>query len=336
MADKTLTHGGAIMVLAVLLLTAAVVFVFSRIDKNWWKHYIALALCVLIFEVFTSPMWVNNHLGAYGYIYQDISWVLTLGWTSLMLSIVLIVDYVWGALAAWKRFLMYLFGMMIFGTVAELMVMNLGLRTYAPEIQQAIWGILIDGVPIEVLYYIPVFSALVLGLYKYAALVIDDRPVLHARTGWLRRLILSFIAVFLFELMIEPMVINQNFPSWSYIYRDISIILTSGWVALTWLSIFIVEKLWATFPLREKFLLTIGTIGILSLPFESYLIKAGYRVYEGTSAGNAFSGIPTPFLDIPHEVALAIPLYFALVLGFIAIWDIMLVNPLESKKSENS
>jgi hypothetical protein len=330
-ADRTLTDGGIIMIVLIFVGTILFAGFFSSREPNWYKHYFILAIAVLIFEVFTSPMWVNNHFGSYGYIYQDVSWILTLGWTTLMLSVVYLVDMMWGHLHAWKRFLMYMGGMAIFGMIAEMLVVNLGLRNYAPEVQNALSGFNIQNTPIDTLYYVPVFSALVLGFYKYWTLIIENRAVLIMRGGWLRRLGLSFIAVLLFEFMIEPMVINANFPAWSYFYHDMTIILTVGWVALIWLSIYIVETLWTNFGLREKFFLYIATITIFALPFESYIIKAGYRVYEGTSAGNAFSGIPVPFLNIPHEVAVAIPMYFALILGFIAAWDIMLVDPLKKE-----
>jgi hypothetical protein len=58
-------------------------------------------------------------------------------------------------------------GMSVIGFIAETLVLKLGLRTYAPETLEAMSGYKIFGTPIEALYYIPVFSALIIGFYKY-------------------------------------------------------------------------------------------------------------------------------------------------------------------------
>jgi hypothetical protein len=231
---------------------------------------------------------------------------------------------------------MYLVGMAGLGFIGEMLVVNFGLRTYSTEIEHALSGVNFWNTPLDTLYYVPVFSALVLGLYKYWTLIIDKRAVVPIRGGWIRKLVLTLLAVLLFEIMIEPMVINANFPSWSYFFRDMTWILTLGWTALVWFSVYIVETLWPNVNLKEKFFMYVSVIGILALPFETYLIHAGYRIYEGTSAGDAFSGVMVPLLNTPMEVFLAIPMYFALVLGFIAYWDTMLVNPLYKRFTKGS
>lgn len=340
MADKVLTPGGLTMLIIVLAGTAGVTCVLAHFKRNWLQHYATLALVVFLFEVFTSPMWVNNHFGAYGYAYQDVSWVLTLGWASMIMGLIMLVDYFAIAYQAWQRFLMYIAGMSVLGFFGEALVMNLGLRAYAPEILAVISDTRLLNVPIDVFYYVPVFSSLVIGTYLYLAYILDGRAVVPTRGGWVRRFSLAVVAVFLFEVMIEPMVVNANFPEWSYIFRDVSFILTFGWVALMWVAWFIVEKLWPNFSLFEKLCLSVATIGMLAMPFEAFLIHNGYRVYEGTTAGDMFSGIGTLLLNIPIEVTLAIPMYFFLVFGFVKAWDVMLTNrqsPLELiKKGEKA
>jgi hypothetical protein len=327
MMDSTLTSGGLFFLIVVVFAFSIFAYILSKRKEKWIKHILVLALGVFIFEVFTSPMWVNNHFGNFGYIYQDVSWVLTLGWTTLMLSIILIVDTVFHNLKEWQRFLLYIVGMGILGFLAEMLVINLGLRSYSPEVLNAIRGGYIFNTPLDALYYIPVFSALVIGFYKYWEYVLEERALVPVKgKSWLRRLLISIVGVFLFEFMIEAMVINANFPEWSYIYNDISVILTTGWVVIMWSSIYVVERFWPNFSLTEKFFLSVVIVGIFAWPFESFLINNGYRIYEGTSAGNAFSGVYMPILNLPAEVALAIPIYFALVIGFVRAWDSMLAN----------
>lgn len=327
MVDKDLTSGGLIMLTIVLTGTAVVLFVLAKHKSNWLAHYATLCLTIFTFEVFTSPMWINNNLGRFGYAYQDVSWVLTLGWASLMMGLILCVDYYWKLRSAWQRFLLYLGGMSILGFFGEVLVTHLGLRAYAPEIIAVVSPITLLNVPIDVFYYVPIFSALVIGCYRYLGFILDKEPIVPTQGGWIRRFLLAMSAVFLFEFMIEPMVQNQGFPEWSYIFRDISFLQSLLWVFLMWLAWLIVELLWRNFNQFEKLCLSVATIGLLAMPVEAFFIRNGFRVYEGTSAGTAFSGVGTPLLGIPLEVTLAIPMYFFLVFGFVKCWDVMLTNP---------
>jgi len=325
--DKTLTGNGIIFLCIVAALTVSFLYIYAQYQKRWLAHYAVAMLGIFIFEAFTSPMWGNPHFGAYGYIFRDVSWVLTFGWTTLLLASKLIIDQLLPRMYEWKRFILTVLLFGIFGFFGEMMVLALGMRWYAPEINAVLSGLTVLGTPVDTLYYVPVFGALVLGFYQYWGYILDKVPLLPVRRGgYIRRLLITTGGVFLFEVMIEPMVINANFPAWSYVFHDISFILTFGWVILVWCAVWIVEKLWATFNMTEKFCLYSALVGALALPAEAWLIHNGYRVYEGTTAGNAFSGFSVPLLNVPVEVAFAIPMYFALVIGFVGAWDVMLTN----------
>ena len=43
-----------------------------------------MALGILIFEMFTAPMWLNERLGRFAYVYHDVSWVMLLAWSCLL------------------------------------------------------------------------------------------------------------------------------------------------------------------------------------------------------------------------------------------------------------
>jgi len=129
----------------------------------------------------------------------------------------------------------------------------------------------------------------------------------------------------MFEIMVEPMVINAKMPSWSYIYRDISIVMTGIWVIIIWLVTTLIDRLVPHYNLIRKFVLyTIG-IAILTLPYETFLIRNSYRIYD-VSAANNFSGFYMPFFNIPVEIFFAIPLYLAMVIGLNKYVQIVLDN----------
>jgi hypothetical protein len=324
--EKAATMAGVSFDVFVIVATVILLVILSRMRKNFLVHFSIVALGVFIFEMFTSPMWMNSGLGKFAYIYQDVSWILTIGWSTLILSIVILVDRFFKNTHEWKRFFLYMVGMSLVGFLAELAVVNIGLREYSPEVLGALWGVHIWNVPIEAFYYIPVFSALVIGFYKYWVNVIDQKAVVPVRRKkLLRSFIISIVAVLLFELMIEPMVINANLPEWSYIYRDISLLMTGTWIIIVWLAISIIDKLFAHYDLSARFVLYMILGGVLSVPVEFWFISNGYRVY-GQSAVDNFSGVVTPFSQLPIEVIFAIPLYLALMIGFIRYWEIILNN----------
>src|SRR5690606_19329764 len=73
------TTTGAILMFELVVIAAAAftyLILRRRISKLWLRA-IVMASGVFLFELFTSPMWNNEHLGAWAYVYCDVSWILT-------------------------------------------------------------------------------------------------------------------------------------------------------------------------------------------------------------------------------------------------------------------
>jgi hypothetical protein len=327
--DKTPTLGILMFELLIIAGVAAVFLILPKLQSKIGWRFLIMAIAILIFELFTAPMWQNLKMGWWAYIYRDVSWILTLGWTSLILSIVVFVDHFAKSLHLWKRFFIYMACLMVSVSFLEIIVVNLGIRRYSPEVLESSIGVFLWGVPvIDVLYYTPVFTGLVIGFYQYWCFVLDRVPLIPLKTRkWWRSLAIAFLGIFLFEVMIEPVVKNQKLPEWSYIFHDISIIMTGLWIIIVWLSVNIVEKLFLHYSIVVRFLLTLLLTGAFALPIESWFILNGYRVY-GPSAVNSFTGFVASITQVPVEVAFAIPCYMALVIGFIRYWEIILDNQL--------
>jgi hypothetical protein len=314
----------AVVLLGVL---AACAVMYRRVPR-FALHFLATAAGVLIFEFFTAPMWRNQHLGAWGYVYHDVSWILTVGWTTLILCTVALVDRLAPKWGEGLRFLVSLGLLLPLVVLAENVVVGLGIRSYAPEVTEVLSGYQIGLVPVEVLYYVPVFTALVIAFSKYWGFVIDNAALVPVRRQrWLRALGLTFLAVFLFEVMIEPMVRNENLPAWSYVYHDVNFLLTGLWVAIIAVAGLLVQRYLQFRPIPQRFAAALAIITIIALPVESWLIHNGYRVY-GESAKSNFCGYDTWLTGVPVEVVFAIPLYMALVVGFVRYWEIVGENGL--------
>lgn len=324
--DKTPTPGTIGFEVAVVAGFLAAMILLPRLIRRVPLRLMLLACGVLIFEVFTGPMWRNLKLGSWAYLYQQVSWILTLGWSTLILGVVVYVDHAAARRQELVRFGIYLAVLtpVVFGL--EVLLGALGIRRYSPEVMQSVCGVQLWGIPVEALYYVPVFLSLIIGFYKYWSFVIDDVPVVPmARAPWLRTLGITAAAVLLFELMIEPMVINQGFPPWSYFYKDMSFVLTGSWIAAVWLATNLVDKYLGHWDLGHRFLAYLGVMAMVAAPVEGWLIASGHRVY-GPSAVANFSKLTLPWAQVPMEICFAIPLYFALVIGFMRYIEISLTN----------
>lgn len=298
----------------------------SRIQTRILPRFLVMAVGVFIFELFTAPMWHNHRLGVWAYVYRDVSWILTIGWSILFLSVVEVVDKLLPSWREWRRFILYLVVLTLLVLPLEVWVVGLGVRSYAPEVLEALVGGFVAGVPVELFYYVPVFAGLVIGFYKYWGFVLEDAllvPVKQIR--WGRGLVITALAIFLFEVMIEPMVLNQGFPQWSYIFHDISFLITGIWIAVIGLTALLVYRFFPHYPIVYRFAIALFFCTAIALPIEYLLFTTGFRVY-GPSAVHNFSGFSIPVLNAPIEIAFAIPCYMALIIAFIRYWEITLDN----------
>jgi hypothetical protein len=324
--DKSPTP--AILAFEVCVVVAFVVAAVGlpKLARRMPQRFLVMACGVLIFELFTGPMWRNLKMGTWAYLFQGVSWILTLGWSTLILGTVLLVDHF---LPRWRELPRFVLSLAILTPCVigfEVWLHAIGLRRYAPEVMETVSGRTLLGLPLEILYYVPVFLALIVSFYKYWSFVIDGVPVIPvARTPWLRTLLVSVAGVLMFEIMVEPMVRNGGFPAWSYVYKDITILMTGFWVLVLWLSVNLVDRLLIHWDLKHRFLAYLGVTALIAVPAEAWLIASGHRIYGPSSVAN-FSRLTLPWTGVPIEVVFAIPLYFALVIGFIRFVEIALTN----------
>lgn len=328
--DRAITAPIAIFEAIVLILSFIIIPLIMRLDKKALAKLGTLLAGVFIFEFFTSPMWNNFHMGGWAYVYHDVSWILTLGWAVMIFFIITVVDQLIPKIGERKRFFLYLALLTGIAVLFESILVSIGVRSYSPEVLSVVGKYFIPylGIPWHVFYYMPVFLSLIIGFYKYFSFVIDRRPLVPVNKSKLfRNFIIALIGILLFEIMIEPMVLNAKFPQWSYVYRDVSFIMSGIWVLLVWFATTVIDKYLIRNKLWERFIGYIAIIGLAALPIESWLINHGFRIYLKSAVDN-FIGFNMPYFGIPIEVALAIPFYFALIIGFLRYWEIIFDNKL--------
>lgn len=328
--DKTPTAGTILYQLFILVATLVILLILYRFKKNILKHYFVMLLGAFIFEFFTAPMWLNIHLGNWAYIYHGVSWVLTMGLASMALAAVFLVDHVFPKLREAYKYIISILILWPVIVFVEKFVVKLGIRGYAPETIKAFDSTMIPALGMSwlAILYLPLLFSLIIAFYKYFSFSIDKKPLVPMNKGkWGRNLILSFIGVFLFELLVGAMVDNVNFPSWSYIWRDLTLILTGGWVLVILIATWLVDKYFINKTLVERFVLYLAFATVIVAPFEAWLIHSGRRVYLPSTVAN-FSGFTIPGFNIPVEIIFAIPFYLALAIAFTRYWATIFDNKL--------
>ncbi|MDD4803847.1 MAG: hypothetical protein PHN69_01615 [Candidatus Pacebacteria bacterium] len=328
--DKTPTTGTILYQVFIFVATVVVLLITSRFKKNILKHYFVMVIGAFIFEFFTAPMWLNLHLGSWAYIYHGVSWVLTLGLASMALCAVIFVDNIFPKIKEAYKYILSILILWPVIIIVEKFVVDLGIRGYTPETIKAFDSTMIHTIGMSwlAILYLPLLFSLIIAFYKYFSFQLDNKPLVPMNKGKLfRNLIISLVGVLIFELLVGAMVDNINFPSWSYIWRDISIILSGTWVLVIAIVTWFVDKYFINKSLYEKFILYLAFATLIIAPFEAWLIHTGYRVYLPSAVGN-FSGFVVPGLNIPVEVIFAVPFYLALVVSFIRYWAIIFDNKL--------
>jgi hypothetical protein len=317
--DTTVTPAVIYFEIFVVFSVGLLLILLSVFRKNIIKKFFIISIGVLIFEVFTSPMWHNYHLGGWAYMYKDVSWILTIGWSIMILSVVEIIDYLFSNKKEYFRTFLSVLVLLPIVIFFESLIIFIGVRSYSPEVMEIIAGHTIPymNVPWHILYYVPVFIILIIGFYKYFRFLIDKITLIPVNKSKLvRNGLFAFFAVILFEIMVEPMVINKGFPDFLNIYRDVNLGMSIIWVLIIWFVTTIVDRYFIEKGIVERFFYYLLFIAVVAIPIEALFVWSGVRVY-GESASSNFSGVVSPISSTPVEILFAIPFYFALVIGLL-------------------
>lgn len=161
--------------ISIVLLTGVFLLILNKIDNNTMRRFGLAFTAVLLFEYFTQALWINKNLESWAYLYLDISWVLTIGWAGIITVCMQVVEMYFKKANELSRFGYSVLFIGIVGFFAEWIVVGLGIRAYPPAVQEVLSGILLGygKVPIESLYYIPVFMTLMVGFIRYWEISLD-------------------------------------------------------------------------------------------------------------------------------------------------------------------
>lgn len=163
--------------LAVVVLVGVLLLILYKVDAKVLRRFGLTFIAVLLFEYFTQALWLNKNLEPWAYLYLDVSWVLTVGWAGMIVVCMKPIEMYLPRLN--ERF-RYVVSVLLIGGVgffAEWVVVGLGIRDYPQAVRETLSGIMLGygKVPVEALYYIPVFMALMVSFVHYWEIALDDR-----------------------------------------------------------------------------------------------------------------------------------------------------------------
>ncbi len=158
----------AVLELFIITVTVFSLLFFYKGKKVLLKRYFLIAAGVFLFEFSTQLLWINKGLHPLTYLGPTLNWIITLGWTNIIFYSMLVVD-MYVKKSQIKRYFASLILIVIVSLIAENIVLLIGIRAYSNEVTALLSGVSVPflSVPIEALFYIPAFIALVLGFTKY-------------------------------------------------------------------------------------------------------------------------------------------------------------------------
>ena len=163
-----------------IILTTVLLWTFmtNKGYKNVTRKFLILFIGVLLFEIISEPMWINMGFSSWAYIYKDITWVLTLGWVNAFMLAIIGVDFAYQKSNEKIKFFLYLLFISALVIPVEAIMISLGIRGYAQFLLDSMQsGILMPllYIPIEAIYAVPIFCALILSFYKYINYLLDRK-----------------------------------------------------------------------------------------------------------------------------------------------------------------
>jgi|TARA_B100001964_G_C14075833_1_gene527928 hypothetical protein len=164
--------------LTVIALAVVSLLVIKKFDKKVFRNFFVIFIGILLLQYFTQALWLTVGLAKWSYLYQGVNWIITLGRSTMVIVSLAIIDYGFPKISQRVRFGLYFIPILIMGIIGEAVSAARGTIQYHPELLNSFSGItMLGNVPIEALYYIPVFMLLAVSFAKYWQLVLDNPEI---------------------------------------------------------------------------------------------------------------------------------------------------------------
>jgi hypothetical protein len=168
----------------VIVLALVMLLILYKLDHKVLRRFSLIFIGVLLFQYFTQALWLTVGLESWSYLYLGINWIITLGRTTMVLVSVALVDLYLPKFSERTRFWIYLIPIVLLGIISETISAGAETIQYHPALEELFSGLTIIGkLPIESLFYIPIFMIFVLSFMKYWEKSLDKSKVKKTKRG---------------------------------------------------------------------------------------------------------------------------------------------------------
>lgn len=235
-----------------------------------WRFF-ALLFWVLCFESLTWALWINNNLWSYSYIYNDVSWIMTLTWSSMIMLFKFIFDRFCQKWNLLREFLFVIIFSSITGLSLLIYLKNIWVFSYSSEMQQIVssW-FTIFWRPLEALLYFPVFIFTVYSFYKYWELAMYNKNLFKSyKINYWKDLIIGGITIALIWYLMHPLLETNNVLNYLFLlFSLILILIVTNYVINVWRNLHLFIRF-----LLGSFVYAIWSLIVLQLFLSNKLIS---------------------------------------------------------------
>ena len=161
--------------LTIIVMAVVLLLILRKFDKKILRNFVIVFVGVLLLQYFTQALWLTIGLAKWSYLYQGVNWIITLGRTTMVIVSMFVVDLLFPKFSEKARFGLYFIPILITGLIGEVISSSRGTIQYHPKLLESFSGVTIFGsVPIEAIYYIPVFMLLVVSFARYWQMILDN------------------------------------------------------------------------------------------------------------------------------------------------------------------
>ncbi len=137
-------------------------------DRNTLAKYLITLIGIFLFTNLTQGLFVTENLEKWAFLYGGVSWILILYWASLILISLAFVNYNLPGMEENKRFFLQILFASAAAIISEAMFFGMGVRSLNPHINESLSGSILFGqLPIEILFYVPMFMLFVIAFKRY-------------------------------------------------------------------------------------------------------------------------------------------------------------------------
>ena len=277
----------------IYLLVFVWIFLFLFFNKYELKNLIFIIFWVFLYKYLTLSIFGNSDSGYLNSYFPSLSTINVFIWMLSIAEVGLWI-YVANKLIEKKKkdkkslynkknvFVITVLFTYIFAIFNEIIIRILDLRIYAPDLEKSLSGYSFLTIPLESYIYILVGIILIVWIYDYLDKIFKIKKLKEIKASFFKYFYISFVWMFLIEILVHPIFQNTGLPSFTYIYQDINWLLTIIWALGFSTVIYLIDNVFKKYKFKitkveyiifNLFVLFILNLIVFNILFSSWIIS---------------------------------------------------------------